>query len=785
MVNSKANTQVRTFFAKRFLELLGLLFFGIAIFLIAALTSYDENDPSVNLVNSAIIKNLGGAAGANVSDLALQYIGLGCLMLVIISATWGYKLFRKQGLPKIWVKITLLPLLLPLSAGMFKLLDYGFDKPTTWKHYYGGVIGDTLHLHIEPYITVWGYGAIFIIATFACLYYTLGLTKEQWHKIATAVLLVIQKIFDMVLWVLHILLMIKARLQALVEGDDYVAPQKPVRAEKPIEPKVRKKRASPLAKALKKAPAAPKPKKPRVISRKNNDDDNGSAPVEQTSFDLEMRNDYQLPPLDLLQKVKASKINISDSALSQNAELLENVLEEYGVRGKIIEVLPGPVVTLYALEPAPGTKSARVIGLADDIARSMSAESARIAVIPGRNAIGIELPNSERETVYLREMLGSDEFKKSKFKLPLALGKDIGGEPTLIDLAKTPHMLVAGTTGSGKSVGINAMILSLLYKYSPDECKFIMVDPKMLELSVYQDIPHLLTPVVTEPNKAVVALKWTVREMEQRYRLMSTLGVRNIAGYNDKIKEAVEAGTELTREVQTGFDPETGKPIMEVVPLDMNPLPFIVVIVDEMADLMMVGGKEIEISVQRLAQMARAAGIHVVLATQRPSVDVITGIIKANFPTRLSFQVSSKIDSRTIIGEAGAEQLLGMGDMLFLGGGNKLTRVHGPFVADDEVERVVNFIKKQASPLYIEEVTKDDEEGGAGEAGEPAGELDELYDKAYAIVVNDRKASTSYIQRSLRIGYNRAANIVDQLEREGVIGAANHVGKREILVGDD
>jgi S-DNA-T family DNA segregation ATPase FtsK/SpoIIIE len=465
------------------------------------------------------------------------------------------------------------------------------------------------------------------------------------------------------------------------------------------------------------------------------------------------------------------------------------VLDDFGVQGRITQVRPGPVVTLYELEPAPGTKSSRVIGLADDIARSMSAVSARVAVVPGRNAIGIELPNVGRETVLLRELLGDVSYEKTRTRLPLALGKDIGGTPVVADLAAMPHLLIAGTTGSGKSVAINTMILSLLYKLPPQDCRFIMIDPKMLELSVYDDIPHLLTPVVTDPRKAVVALKWAVREMEDRYKLMSKLGVRNLAAYNERIAEAETKGEMLKRTVQTGFDPASGRPIYEEQPLDMKPLPLIVIIVDEMADLMMVAGKDVEGSIQRLAQMARAAGLHLIMATQRPSVDVITGTIKANFPTRISFQVTSKIDSRTILGEQGAEQLLGRGDMLYMAAGGKVTRVHGPFVTDSEVEDVVRFLKAQAAPEYMSSVTEEPEGGfetildTAGGDGE-GGSEEQLYDQAVALVAREGKASTSFVQRHLQIGYNRAARIIERMEKEGVVSAANHVGKREVLVGD-
>jgi len=499
--------------------------------------------------------------------------------------------------------------------------------------------------------------------------------------------------------------------------------------------------------------------------------------------------EYELPPLSLLTNpTSISRHVLSDEALEENARLLESVLDDYGVKGEIVSVRPGPVVTMYELEPAPGLKASRVIGLADDIARSMSALSARVSTVPGRSVIGIELPNENREKVVLREILSSRAFGDGNQKLPLALGKDIGGEPMVANLAKMPHLLIAGTTGSGKSVAINTMILSLLYKLTPEECRLIMIDPKMLELSVYDGIPHLLSPVVTDPKKAVVALKWVVGEMEERYRKMSKMGVRNIDGYNSRVNDALSKGEMFSRTIQTGFDDETGDPVFETEEFQPEKMPYIVVIVDEMADLMMVAGKEIEACIQRLAQMARASGIHLIMATQRPSVDVITGTIKANFPTRISFQVTSKIDSRTILGEMGAEQLLGMGDMLYMAGGSKITRCHGPFVSDEEVEEIVNHLKAYGPPEYksgVVEGPDDDKAGGIdmvlGLGGNTDGE-DALYDQAVAVVLKDRKVSTSYIQRKLAIGYNKAARLVEQMEDEGLISAANHVGKREILV---
>ncbi|WP_336801193.1 DNA translocase FtsK [Kaistia sp. MMO-174] len=521
------------------------------------------------------------------------------------------------------------------------------------------------------------------------------------------------------------------------------------------------------------------------------------APVRTETVVSFHAGEYELPPLELLAEppVTEPPFELSAEYLDQNSNFLQQTLRDFGIRGEIIDANPGPVVTLYELEPAPGTKSSRVIGLSGDIARSMSAVSARVAVVEGRNVIGIELPNQTRETVWLRELMASEAFAEAKAKLGLCLGKTIGGEPVIADLARMPHLLVAGTTGSGKSVAINTMILSLLYRHRPEECRLIMIDPKMLELSVYEGIPHLLTPVVTDPKKAVTALKWAVREMEERYRKMSRLGVRNIDGFNQRVAEARERGEVITRTIQTGFDRTTGEMMQEEEVMDLSNLPYIVVIIDEMADLMMVAGKDIESAVQRLAQMARAAGIHLVMATQRPSVDVITGTIKANFPTRISFQVTSKIDSRTILGEMGAEQLLGQGDMLYMAGGGRIQRVHGPFVSDLEVEHVVAHLKRQGRPEYLDAVTAGDEEeteAAAAPAEDDVAVFDkstmgeegggDAYEQAVAVVLRDRKASTSYIQRRLQVGYNRAASIMERMEQEGIVGPANHAGKREIFM---
>jgi S-DNA-T family DNA segregation ATPase FtsK/SpoIIIE len=526
--------------------------------------------------------------------------------------------------------------------------------------------------------------------------------------------------------------------------------------------------------------AGPKVKAPKTTARESTREQREA----QSTFEFVKPGGFSLPELGMLAKPTPRQAQFDEGALRQNAQLLENVLAEFGVRGTVDQIRPGPVVTLYELAPAAGVKSARVVALSDDIARSMSVAACRVSVVPGRNAIGIELPNQHRETVYLRDLLASPEYERGTQSLPMALGETIGGEPYIADLAKMPHLLIAGTTGSGKSVGVNAMILSILYRLPPEQCRMIMIDPKMLELSVYDGIPHLLAPVVTDPKKAIVALKWTVREMEDRYRRMSKIGVRNVAGYNERAREAAAKGEHFERTVQTGFD-DNGRPIYESEKIVPEPMPFLVVIIDEVADLMMVAGKEIEGAVQRLAQMARAAGIHLIMATQRPSVDVITGTIKANFPTRISFQVTSKIDSRTILGEQGAEQLLGQGDQLYMAGGGRITRLHGPFVADGEVEAVARFLREQGQPTYLEEVTASpDEDGEAGDLGlgGEGGDGNDLYDRAVAVVTRDGKASTSYIQRRLQIGYNRAASLIERMENEGVVGPANHAGKREILV---
>ncbi|MDX2112646.1 MAG: DNA translocase FtsK 4TM domain-containing protein [Alphaproteobacteria bacterium] len=772
---------------------LGGLVLGLWVaFAALSLLGYYPADPSLNRSSEAPVMNWAGYAGAITADLMLQITGLASLLLVFVPLAWAAKFAVGERISYLWMRACLLPLSLVLSAALLSSLE----PPLSWPiaSGLGGAIGGLAQDHFAGLFRHASFIAALLVTTISILLLTFGLSASDWLALA-------QRLKAMALLISGLVFALLARRRRdNDDADDDDAPDERLSLRERFAMWRERRRGNDddeedededdTALARDAAdeedtsvpPSRSRDVKVARVAKKPRDDGKKSAPRIQAALALP-QGEYELPPLKLLATApRARKSAMSESALTQNAKLLEGVLQEFGVHGEITEIRPGPVVTLYELEPEPGTRSSRVIGLSDDIARSMSAVSARIAVIPGRNAIGIELPNSNRETVYFREMLENEAFEATDAKLPLALGKDIGGAPIIVDLARMPHLLVAGTTGSGKSVAINTMIMSLVYRLTPNECKFIMIDPKMLELSGYEGIPHLLTPVVTEPGKAVVALKWTVKEMENRYRLMSNLGVKNIDGYNKKIREAKSKGHELTRTVQTGFNTDTGEAIFEEVPLEMTELPFIVVVVDEMADLMIVAGKEIEGSIQRLAQMARAAGIHIIMATQRPSVDVITGVIKANFPTRISFQVTSRIDSRTILGEQGADQLLGQGDMLYMAGGGRITRVHGPFVSDKEVEEVVAHLKAQGSPTYIEDVTRDEEaEADMGDIGEK----DELYDQAVKLVMRDGKASTSYIQRCLRVGYNRAASIIELMEREGIVGPMNHVGKREVLARHD
>jgi S-DNA-T family DNA segregation ATPase FtsK/SpoIIIE len=789
--------QLGTMLQRRLRELGGIALISLTMMAALALATWSVHDPSLSHATDAPVHNLLGMPGAIASDLLMQLLGLGSLALLLPIAVWGYRLLSHRPLSHERLRVMLWLLGAVLAAAFASCLP----KTAHWPlpSGLGGVVGDAILrlpamlLH-APLSGIHLLGAAIMLGT-AALFTFAGAAGMLWRDAATEdeeegwsdededddEAPADEANADEHGWIslgflTHAVLSFRARLAYLFRGrrrtplpsgGDVAMPRRRV------EPRFNGAVATEaddeaLDETAEAAPRIRKPRAPKVTRRST--------------------GGYVLPPLELLTPAtKAGRATVSTEMLQANATALEGVLVDFGVRGEIINARPGPVVTLYELEPAPGIKSSRVISLADDIARSMSALSARVAVVSGRNAIGIELPNPTREKVYLRELLASRDYAESTLRLPLCLGKAIGGEAVLVDLARMPHLLIAGTTGSGKSVAINTMILSLVYRLQPDQCRLIMVDPKMLELSVYDGIPHLLTPVVTDPKKAVVALKWAVREMEERYKKMSKLGVRNIDGYNARVAEADKKGEKLNRTVHTGYNRETGLAIYENEELDLEPLPYIVVIVDEMADLMMVAGKDIEGAVQRLAQMARAAGLHVILATQRPSVDVITGTIKANFPTRISFQVTSKIDSRTILGEQGAEQLLGQGDMLYMAGGGRISRVHGPFVSDEEVEKVVRHLKSQGQPEYLEAVTAEEPQDADGnpifDATAMGGaEGGDLYQQAVQIVKRDRKASTSYIQRRLQIGYNRAATLMERMEQEGIVGQPNHSGKREILI---
>lgn len=758
----------RQFMKARFYEFIGLALLGIAVLVAISLFSYDSADRSLNtIVDSQGYHNVLNASGAILSDVLNQTVGYASYAIPLIFCIWAWLYMSHRPLRRPLLRIVALTLMLTFLSSFLAGLQPFFPKILA------GCIGSmlqksSLHLlmifKIGPLI--WLFNVIFFLLSLITWIYIAALSTKEWghlfFKIQQCLATIVGWSQKCVNTIFHMKLN-RAKiardhfpvLEFSSDAFDEVQQDQPIMVlDDPLlqtQTSINKRENRPQQKALSLSTA---------------------------------QGTYHLPPLDLLEEPlhKEGLQLVTKQDLEENITRLSQVLTDYGVRGNITRARPGPVVTLYEFMPAPGVKSSRIISLADDIARSMSAHAARIAIIPGQKEIGIELPNDKRQTVHLSELLSYPDFENENSRLTIALGKNISGAPVFTDLARMPHMIVAGTTGSGKSVGINGMILSLLYRHSPATCRLIMIDPKMLELSIYNNIPHLLTPVVTDPRKAIFALKWSVKEMENRYHAMSHLSVRNIEGYNFALSKAKAEGRKLTRRVQTGFNPETGQPIFEDQAIDMTPLPYIVVIVDEMADLMMVAGKEIESAVQRLAQMARAAGIHVIMATQRPSVDVITGTIKANFPTRISFQVTSKFDSKTILGEQGAEQLLGRGDMLFMEAGGKIQRLHGPFVRDDEVERVVNFLKSQGTPQYIETITEDSGDFGLSGFGGEEAESDDIYRQAVDIIKQEGKASTSFIQRRLQIGYNRAARIMEQMEAEGIVSSANHVGKREVLI---
>ena len=782
---------IRAQLRRRTGELCAILVAVVALTLALALVSYNAADSSFDTIGAAPVHNLAGLAGATVADLMLQSFGIAGFIPVLVLLAWAYRMGVRGQIGHLKTRIVLAGASLPLTAAAlamaFQVIPGGalaWPVPAG----IGGAAGEILSgLAVDAGSSILGkLGSGFVmlitlLLALGCFGVALGFTPGEWRsggrRAVLAATASVQQgrrgAVAMSSWLSPLLQTASASSEAVVQSTRAWVPDREDGGRRDFDDSQAIDVVQPLP------PRTKPPVKAAPATRQ--------APPQQQRLPL-LEIGWEPPALALLRPAPPrANAGPTAEALQNNARLLETVLQDYGVQGKIVEIRPGPVVTLYELEPAPGIRSARVVGLAEDIARSLSVIAVRIAVVAGRNVIGIEVPNAKRETVYLSELLGAADWSNQNGALSMALGKDISGAPVIADLARMPHLLIAGTTGSGKSVGVNAMIMSLLFKLSPEQCRLIMIDPKILELSVYDGIPHLLTPVVTEPAKAVAALKWVVREMDRRYRSMSQLSVRNIGGYNDRVNEARARGEVVTRRVQTGFDSETGKPVFEEQPLALEPLPFIVVFIDEMADLMIVAGKEIEVCVQRLAQKARAAGIHVIMATQRPSVDVITGTIKANFPTRISFQVISKFDSRTILGEQGAEQLLGQGDLLYMAGGGRITRVHGPFVSDQEVEAVVEYLREQGEPNYLDEVTEppeDEDAAGGGTAaigGNTNGE-NALYDQAVAIVARDRKASTSYLQRCLTIGYNRAAKLIEQMEKEGVVSPANHVGKREVLV---
>ena len=727
----------------------------LAIIIFTSLASYRTSDPSFNLVTDNMPNNILLHFGSYLSDMLYQLFGLSVFILPLCAVSWSYLLFFDRKINYALFRTLAMLLSIFFFSSTLNALEI-HQLPAGG----GGILGIAIwHLtlsfkQVSTYKKFINIGYIILAVTFLVL--ALGIQFKIYKKIIFGFLKGIIGIIRKT----GIFQKLGSKLRSSNIEEAYYAEDECNSVNRQNENLF--------------------PSNSSILKR------SGISPIKKSSLLLGKNSiDYgTLPSIELLDEEDSQSFRTqTQNELKQKSEQLVSVLRDFGVNGTVIDIREGPVVTMYEFEPAAGTKSSRVIGLADDIARSLSAISTRIAVIPGRNALGIELPNKQRMFFRLKALVKTQEFQDSSTLLPLILGKDLGGQPLIADLAKMPHLLVAGTTGSGKSVAINVMIMSLLYRYTADECKMIMIDPKMLELSVYDNIPHLMTPVVTEPSKAVIALKWAVKEMENRYRLMSYLGVRNITNYNIKLHAAAKDGKILEHKIQTGFDPNTGKPIHDTVQIDMNKMPFIVVIVDEMADLMLVAGKDIEASIQRLAQMARAAGIHIIMATQRPSVDVITGVIKANFPSRISFKVTSKIDSRTILGEQGSEQLLGMGDMLYTGNSSKTLRVHGPFVDDKEVEKVTNFLRARRIPEYVSAVTESSEDEVLH--NEFGTSKDDIYTQAVSIVRTERKSSISYIQRCLRIGYNRAANLVEEMEKNGILSQPNHSGKREVLLPED
>ena len=745
---------IKVFLFNRLLEAGGIVLIALSIFILISISSYSSYDPNIYNLSNYEVTNLGGYIGANISEILLQFFGNGSYLICIIFFSWAYKLFFSKNLELFALNVFLLPIaVLALSFALELILKSGSN---------GFLVEKSIEALYEiNYISdIYFFSfTIFLITTsfFILLYLTMGLNNNEWKKIFEFLFRISTKLADLLIIIMKRILRVNSFSKPVETVRDELS------RERGVEPKID-------FEYLKNKP----------VTSFQIEEDNIKTNISHQDEIIFEDSAYKAPDINFLSKPEVTKDNlINQDELDINAAKLKNVLTDFKIEGEIIRVSPGPIVTMYELQPAPGVKASKIISLSDDIARNMSAMSARVAIIPGKNVIGIEIPNTLKNPVYLSELFKNEQFVNNERNLILALGKDISGNAMFANLENMPHLLIAGTTGSGKSVGINVMITSILYKHPPEDCKFILIDPKMLELSVYEGVPHLITPVVTDPKKAIVALKWVVREMESRYKKMSLLGVRNIENYNLRIIEAINKSEKIIRSIPSGINPDTGQPQTNEIEIENKKMPFIVVVVDEMADLMMVAGKEIEHTIQRLSQMARAAGIHLIMATQRPSVDVITGTIKANFPSRISFQVSSKFDSRTILGDEGAERLLGKGDMLMMTAGGRTTRIHGPFISDQEIESIVKSLREQGHPEYDDEILKEENTDIDSDLLS-SNEKDSLFQECISIIKKEGKASTSLLQRKLQIGYNRAARIVDQLEDEGYISQANHVGKREV-----
>tara|TARA_Y100000590_G_scaffold413372_1_gene509140 strand:+ start:707 stop:3004 length:2298 start_codon:yes stop_codon:yes gene_type:complete len=759
--NNSASYSQLPFFKKRILESIGLILLIVSSAIALSIITFDTNDPSFSYLTDSNINNLLGKHGAYTSDLLIKFFGASSILIFITGFVWGLKLFIHKKISFFWLRLIFLPIAL-ISTSTTLNIENIFNLNLES----GGIVGKYTVLYTTSFLENINFeinqvyiSIIFFLIAFFSFNFSLGLNQTDWVKISNYSFLGLKYLLIFLKKLSNILILSLNKIYSFLQ---------------PIVIKIYYK--------FKKVDTNAKVESEDLFSKKNISSKPGKLLREsiEPKFNFSKETDYELPKLDLLEEAKKIKSNkYNKELLEQNARLLENVIKEFKLDAKVVGINPGPVVTLYELEPAPGVQTKRIINLADDIARRMSAESARISNVPNKNAVGVELPNQEREIVNLKEIFGVKDFDTTTIKLPLVFGKDISGKNVIQDLHKMPHLLIAGTTGSGKSVGLNAMILSILYSLTPDQCKFIMIDPKMLELSVYDEIPHLLTPVVTDPKKAIYSLKWLVEEMEKRYKIMSKVGVRNIESYNEKINNKKLNGEIMVEKTQTGFDSQTGKPIFEDKKVNFDSLPYIVVIIDEIADLMLVSGRDVEACIQRLSQMARAAGIHLIVATQRPSTDVITGTIKANFSTRISYQVASNHDSRTIIGDQGAEYLLGQGDMLFMSGAGNIRRVHGPFVSDNEVSKIVKFLKLQGKPSYVDGVTDDKKDQKNNVSND---EVDEFYSEAVKLVILKKKASTSLIQRHFQIGYNRAARIIETMEQNNVVTEADRIGRREVLL---